>query len=43
MNLNQGTDEKNLSIIIRHGEKGADVPGFIYPNKHDSPLTPLGV
>lgn len=33
----------NLYAIVRHGERGNAVPGFVFKNKYDPPLTPLGI
>ena len=51
-NMFQNTDDDgsfevkttpSFYAIVRHGERGNAVPGFVFKNKFDPPLTPLGI
>ena len=41
--INSSNDKGHFCAFIRHGEKGNKVKGFKFKNKHDPPLTPLGI
>ena len=45
VNVKNNTKPSTTCFVafIRHGEKGNKVPGFKFKNKHDPPLTPLGI
>ena len=37
------TGTPSFYAIVRHGERGNAVPGFVFKNQFDPPLTPLGI